>query len=230
MKTFACVFFKPNDVVPDYSRCYNESWVEKLYRGVQRHTPPPWNFICLVDRIYEFKEPIQQIRLEDPHSDWQSLMELFRLEGTVLGMGLDTLITGDLSEIMTYTGPLALTKGQDHDSLGSPQVPANGVMLFNNGPEIYRRFRDDPERRKAYLGAYVSELAWLRLHYSGKNQPDYVEDLFPGQVLHYNWHIAKGNYDEKKARVVYFAGRTKPHTMLDVARPSCPEFLKNVWI
>lgn len=221
---FSCVLFKANSQVPDYSHCYDKTWVEKLYRGVKRHIQSPFRFVCFVDQDYDFNEPIESIRLEDPHHDWQSLMELFRLEGTVLAMGLDTVVTGDLTEIMSYRGALALTKDKYLSG-----IVCNGVMLFNDGPAIYKRFRQDPERRYAKLGAHPSELAWLRQNYKGRNQPDYVDDLFPGQILHYNWHIPKGDYDESNVRIVYFAGRTKPHTMLSVGTPHPPEFIVNAW-
>lgn len=142
---FACVLFKANDLVPHYGKYYNREYVEKLYRGVARNFPHPFRFVCLTDSVYCFREPIEPIPLQDPHHDWQSLMEMFKLEGRVLAMGLDTIITGDLTEIMSYDGPLALCR-DPYDS----GIPCNGVMLFNNGPAIYRQFVDTPDKRIMY--------------------------------------------------------------------------------
>ncbi len=36
MLTVATLFWQPNVASRDFSRCYDESWVEKLYRGFRR--------------------------------------------------------------------------------------------------------------------------------------------------------------------------------------------------
>lgn len=70
-----------------------------------------------------------------------------------------------------------------------------------------------------------SELAWLRAFY---RKPDYVDDLFPGQVVSWKWHIKRNNYDEDKVRIVFFHGNPKPHEIEGLS--DCPDFVKRAWM
>ena len=93
--------------VPHSVGIYDESWVEKLYRGVARNYKGFFEFICLTDRNYHFKEPIKQVRFSrsvDQYG-WMSLMEMYRPDlcsGKRLTIGLDTIITGSLDDIIDW--------------------------------------------------------------------------------------------------------------------------------
>ena len=49
--------------IPHSIDVYNPEYVDKLYRGVARNFRGTFDFICLTDQNYKFKEPIIQNRL-----------------------------------------------------------------------------------------------------------------------------------------------------------------------
>ena len=53
---------------------YDTSWVDKLYRQVQRNTTYKFDFICLVDEPdYVFHEPVQSVMLNNRRGGWVAL-------------------------------------------------------------------------------------------------------------------------------------------------------------
>ena len=62
MITFSTQFFQPcSDWSAGFSKCYTKEWVEKLYCAVRRNVTRPFEFTCVVDKVYDFKAPIIQI-------------------------------------------------------------------------------------------------------------------------------------------------------------------------
>ena len=49
--------------IPHSTNVYNPEYVDKLYRGIARNFRGTFDFICLTDQNYKFKEPIIQNRL-----------------------------------------------------------------------------------------------------------------------------------------------------------------------
>ena len=92
--------------VPHSTGVYDTAYVEKLYRGFKRNLTIPFDFICLVDKNYIFQEDIKAVRFKrsvDQYG-WMSLMEMWLPEicdGIRLTVGLDTIITGKLDDIVT---------------------------------------------------------------------------------------------------------------------------------
>ena len=91
--------------VPHTTGVYDPAYVEKLYRGFKRNLTIPFDFVCLVDKNYIFQEDIKAVRFKrsvDQYG-WMSLMEMYRpeiCEGIRLTVGLDTIITGPVDDIL----------------------------------------------------------------------------------------------------------------------------------
>ena len=91
---------------------YDTSWVDKLYRQVQRNTTYKFDFICLVDEPdYVFHEPVQSVMLNNRRGGWVALTEMYRADITKLPrltLGLDTLILKNIDDILSYRGFFAV--------------------------------------------------------------------------------------------------------------------------
>jgi hypothetical protein len=174
---------------------YDESWVIKLYNGFKRNLNVEWRFVLFTDRLREgLPGEISQemIRAEIP--DYGTCIEPFRYGVPMILCGLDTVIVGNCDHLASY----CLT----HTKLALPRDPfdktrsCNGVCLIPSGQQhIYRNW---PKGE--------NDMVWLR-----KQEHDYIDDLFPGQVVSYKGHVKKNGLDN--ARIVYFHGNEKPHEL-----------------
>ena len=195
MLVCAAVLWDSNDKSQSFSRCYDETWVERLYRGYKRHLTRPFEFICFTDRERLFQEGIKQERLITPKPDYGCLIEPFRLNRPMILTGLDTMIVGSIDHLADYC--------LNRDRIALPRHPfethhsCNGVALV---PAGHRKVFD------TWKGE--NDMEWMRL------QPhSFIDDIFPGQVLSYKGHI-RGNKDRLgDSRVVYFHGNPKMHEL-----------------
>lgn len=74
---------------------YNKSHVERINDMARKHIPHE-RFVCLTDTEVD----CESISLEHNLPGWWSKMELFKLQGPVLFMDLDTIVLGDLSSVI----------------------------------------------------------------------------------------------------------------------------------
>jgi len=189
MITVATVYYEsPN--VPHFSKCYDTTWVDKLYRGVLRNYKKDFRFVCLVDKQYQFTERIEQQKLWT--TNWPTAcQQLYGVEAERLVLlGLDTIITGSLTDIFKYRGTLAVPRDPYN-----PESPCNGVVLCPSRPDI------------AHMPAQ-SDMRVL-----DRFDKDWLDDLFPGLVKSYKVHVQPEGLGD--ARIVYFHGEPKPHVLED---------------
>jgi hypothetical protein len=193
--TVACCLWDANDGSRDFSTMYDETWVEKLYRGFARNLTLPFKFVCFTDHVRHFDEPIEQVGFKKLPPDYGSMIEPFQLNVPMILTGLDTVITGNIDHLMQYcfkADRLALPLDPNH-----PHTICNGVALVPRGcRDIYHRWNGETK--------YLSDMEWLRAQ-------DYavLDNLFPGQIISYKCHVKKNGL--RDARIVYFHGKEKPH-------------------
>lgn len=177
-----------------YSQCYDESWVEKLYRGFARNLSRPMRFICFTEKDRSFSEPIEQVRLERDQPDYSCCIEPYKLDKPMILVGLDTVITGNCDEHADYCfygDRVAVPVDPFY-----PDKVCNGVALVPAGMKA--RMYD------AFPGG--NDMEWIR------SQPvEKIDALFPGQVRSYKGHL-KGK-DIGETRIAYFHGELKAHEL-----------------
>jgi hypothetical protein len=197
MLTVATLFWQPNAASRDFSRCYDETWVEKLYRGFRRNLTVPFRFVCFVDRLYTFGEPdIEQHALRDPKPSYATCIEPYRLGVPMILVGLDTIVTGNIDHLAEYcltADRFALPRDPYR-----PIIACNGVALVPTG-----------HRKVATLHRGENDMEWVR-----KFPHRYIDDLFPGHVQSYKGSVKKSGIGD--TRIVYFHGQEKPHQLPQV--------------
>ncbi len=189
MISVACCLWDANDRSQDFSRCYSEEWVERLYRGFARNLTLPFRFVVFTDRTRHFSEGIHQERLAtaDPH--YGCCVEPFRLNEPMIFCGLDTVILGNIDHLAAWchrTNIIGLPK--------HPYEPVaiNGVVLAPAGMRsVFSDWRGE------------NDMDWMR-----KQPHRFLDDLFPGQVVSYKAHV-RGRGLPGDARIVYFHGNPK---------------------
>lgn len=201
MITFACVLWDPNENSFSFSRMYDESWVEKLYRGFERNTTRPFQFIVFTDRERVFNEPgIAQTQFFTTAlpSYGRNCIEPYRLGQPMILVGLDTIITGNIDALVDY----CIAPAHPRKRLAMPRDPydknitCNGVGLVPPGwTNIWEEHYNE------------NDMEWIRSF-----DPAVIDDLFPGQVVSYKGHVKpRGGLGD--ARIVYFHGEEKPHQL-----------------
>lgn len=142
---------------------------------------------------------------------WFSKMELFRpeLKGDILYFDLDTVITGDLSDLLKVD-QLTLLRDFYRDGIRKPEGLQSSVMYL---PEMCRR-----EIWNAWIKQpwdFINKLkprglgdqAFLEAHWLKKAAR--WQDLLPGQLVSFKVHC-KGGLVPEGTRAVIYHGQPRP--------------------
>lgn len=179
-----------NENTKPHCGTYDESWVEKLYRGFRRNLTGPFRFVLFTDRIRNFSEPIEQELLASAYPDYGCFIEPYKLNKPMILVGLDTIIVGNIDHYADYC--------RRGDLLALPQDPykpersINGVALVPAGNrQIFTFWRGQ------------NDMEWLRRF---PWRP--IDSLFAGEVISFKAHDVKRK-GIQRAKVIYFHGTPK---------------------
>lgn len=93
---------------------YDAEYVNKLYRGVKRHTSKPFNFVCFTDHCSGLDQRIEARALLEDWKGWWGKASIFssshKIEGLKVFIDLDMIITGSLDLLVTYSGHFCLLR------------------------------------------------------------------------------------------------------------------------
>jgi hypothetical protein len=199
----ACCLWAPNHHSQPFSRCYDESWVERLYRGFARNLTRPFRFVCFTDRPRDLCAGVEQLRLRTATPGYGCLIEPFRLDARrvpLIVCGLDMVIVGNVDHLADWCA-----RG---DRIAAPRDPYRPERLINpvvlSPPGIGSRIFE------AWSGE--NDMEWLRRF---PWQP--LDDLWPGQlaggVLSLKAHDVRRK-GLQGACICYMHGTPKPHQLL----------------
>lgn len=224
MTTVACVL----RASPEFTREY----VVRLYEGVREHWMGDLDFLCLTDTPIRHPE-IRETTLRWRWPRYWSKLEFFRpdITGDLLTFDLDTIVCGDLSDIRAvrrHTMLRRLKPGKGH------QV-ASGMMFLPAAvrPVIWREWRRSPSQlRRLYLFGGIHgrpggdqgflQQTWERHGLGPRTDPDFDydewnregvarwQDLCPGQIESYKYHVQKRGALGPETRIVCFHGDPRP--------------------
>lgn len=220
--SFVCFLFESRPGLPEWTQVYSPEWVDKLYRGVDRNTSGEIDFVCLTDKEYEFKEPVRGEILWKPNEGFGCLAEAWRPglveEGTrIVVLGLDTIIVGDIEEIITTD--LSSGIGLLRDPYAPDQI-GNMVGIYDHGVSgaLWKRWQQTQG---------LNDQNFLRRNV-GIPGSTLLNDRFPGQILSYKVDMRSPQFgsregEKQNVRIVYFHGRPKPNEVVD----GCPWLAEN---
>lgn len=195
MLTVATLLWEPNRNSLHFSRVYDELWVDKLYSGFRRNLTVPFRFVCFTDRERVFQKGVEQELITAAVPDYSTCIEPYRLGEPMILVGLDTVITGNCDHFAKYC-----LQTWPSNVIGLPRDPyfpdraCNGVALVPGGKQrIYTSHRGE------------NDMEWMR-----RWPHQYLDDVFPGQILSYKVHMRdKGRDEIGDARIIYFHGLPK---------------------
>ena len=196
MLTVATLLWDSNPNSEFYSQMYDESWVDKLYRGFDRNLTSPFRFVCYTDRKRKFSEPVLQRQIAAKVPDYGSCIQPYEMGDPMILVGLDTIVVGNIDHLADYcfrSDTLAVPRDPSN-----PHTVCNGVALV---PAGYQRLWTD------YPGC--NDMEWIRAQ-----KPAVIDDIWPGEVVSYRGHARAEGLDG--VNIVYFHGREKPHELAHV--------------
>lgn len=202
MLTVATCLWNPNRHSRSFSRMYDESWADKLYRGFKLNLTVPFRFVVFADFPRVFGERAieqERIKMLDPH--YGAMIEPFRLDEPCLVVGLDTIVVGNCDALAEYC--LTATKA------AVPRDPYAGVSRW--------------ARSNAVVACPKGAAKVIWDGYVGQNDMDYIntcdtdllDDHFPRQVVSYKGRIQQCGLEDE-TRIVFFHGPQKPHELSHV--------------
>ena len=190
---------------------YSSDYVNKLYSSILRNTTVPFDFYCFTEDATGLNpniliKPLKYNTLEG----WWNKVYLFSDEigigGRIFYVDLDTVITGDITNIMSvdtgfvvlrdfYTGIAKSITNQTH--VGS------GLMSWDAGSltHLWTNFIKDPNKAIKETLPHGDQ-RWIM-----NNQPTrtYWQDLFPGQILSFKVHCRQGLPND--GRIICYHGK-----------------------
>lgn len=198
MLTITTCLWEPNQNSRHFSRCYDESWADKLYRGFKRSLSDPFRFVVFTDKKRKFQEPIAQERIDMKDIHYGACIEPFRLDCPQIFVGLDTIVVGNCDALahycMTADKP-AIPKDPYHPN--SVWERTNAVVLAPKGC------------RKMLFDGYAGEndMEWI----NGRDV-NLLDEVFPGAVMSYKGHVQYCGLEEEN-KIIFFHGCVKPHDL-----------------
>lgn len=197
----AVPFWNTNAASKSFSSMYDESWVEKLYRGFKRHCTLDFEFVCFTERERAFTEPIKQMPFSTDSPSYEQCLEPYQLNEPMILCGLDTIVTGNIDHLAEYClegSKLAVPRDPFF-----PQTVCNGVALVPGGHGWV--YEDWLEHQNKFT-EYSKDMDYIR-----SLDVAVIDDLWPGHVVSYKGHVK--DYGLGDARIVYFHGEQKPHEL-----------------
>lgn len=200
-------------------------YVNNLYDGVRRFTTEEFNFICFTNEALQLNEGIETRPFKlITNKGVLPRMYMFSKEAglfgsQVLSLDIDLIITGSLNDLVNYNGlfctRMSWTKGEEHLRDGD-------IMSFRAGEETEEIFwnplvRNTAEVEKLSQGR---ERVWVR--HVIKSKAEVWQDVTPGQVCSYKFHVQQTRQLPENARIVSCHGYPRPHQIKD-------EWRKEYW-
>lgn len=143
------------------------------------------------------------IKLEHSWPKWWSKIEIFKEEGPCLFIDLDTIVCGDISNIIKNlkNSELCMLKDQWHkNTMGSGLVYWDKDVSY-----IYEKFKLDPEK---HMHEYEGDQNFINHVVKEKK---YIQDYCDGEIVSFKANLEFGRkFNPDLHSIVYFHGPPRP--------------------
>ena len=214
---------------------YSKDYVNILYNSVRRYLSGKFRFVCLTDDTEGLLEGIEALPLPDlglpaeklANGGWQKLCvfapSLYNIEGRVLFLDIDVIITGSLDIFFEKRAPIEIIREWaqlGRRLLGGVSGGNSSVFAFDIGgqTQIYEKFM---ENQSGAFGSFRNEQRFLCAHAQGLAFwrkglcLSFKEDLMFYPPLNF---LFAPRALPKEARIVAFHGRPHPDEVVRSGR------------
>lgn len=183
---------------------YSAAQVLWLKKQVETHLKLPHKFICMTDIDIP---GVETRKLLDEFPGWWSKMELFREFDSCFYIDLDTVIVGDISNIVSYNHDFTVLTNLSNPASGRI---GSGVMAWNKDlSHLYTKFKQNSIK---YIKEFVVSDKWGDQGFIESNMkiPHRFQNMFPNSILSYTFGLPNKDIIPEKCRIVCFHGAPKP--------------------
>ena len=184
---------------------YKKEYVDLLYNQAQKYAPNV-EFVCISD---DSTVP-GYVKMDHNWPRWWPKMEIFKIPGPVLYLDLDTIIVGNLEEIINNSLQYEFVAIRDfYKDQRMERTLGSGVMFWTGDMRyIYEEFLKDPERhmKECTTTRWWGDQGFIEK--TIKNNVVYWQDVFPKKIV--SWKVHCKNGVPNGAAIVAFHGKPKP--------------------
>jgi tetratricopeptide (TPR) repeat protein len=194
---------------------YGPEYVLRLFAGVSRNLSLPFKFVCFTDDVsgLEQEEGIHCLPLEDGWNGWWNKASLFSatfpLQGRILYIDLDTVVTESMNQMAAYRGDFAIlsTKGIDNEGKDFSNGYNSSILMWSAGSHKLSNICEVLREHFTLIHRFIHRFDhWLEMMVS---KADLIQEMFPGHVVDYVNACTVAV--PVNARIVVFPLRPKPH-------------------
>ena len=134
---------------------FSSEYVNNLFSGIERNSTVPFKFHCFTDNDSGILENITCHKLPDLDiTGWWYKLWLFsndmpfKLGDRIMFFDLDTLVTGNIDDILEYDCPYDLTGLRN---FFYPDKFASGLLMWRHGTQtqVWTEFLSEPRKAQA---------------------------------------------------------------------------------
>lgn len=187
------------------SNDYKKEYVDLIYKQCQKYAPSV-DFICISD------DPTVPgyVKMEHNWPRWWPKMEIFKIQGPVLYLDLDTVIVKDLKpildNILKYDFIAIRDFYKDHKM---QRTIGSGVMFWKGDMKyLYDEFLKNPEKNMAECNTtrWWGDQGFIEK--TIKTPVVYWQDVFPKKLVSWKVHCRGGIPSD--AIIIAFHGKPRP--------------------
>ena len=219
---------------------YGSSFVNRLSRSIQRHTNRKTRLICFTDDTADINldvqcEPLPYINLpkQIANTPWRKISiwqhPLLNLEGDVLFLDLDLVITGNLDRFFDYKpGTYCVIENwtQKGQGIGNTSCFKFPVGKYKS---VFKKFEENPKKywKKYHIEQiYLSDQIQDQVFWPSEWCKSFKHDLLPRWPLRI-WQPAKLPNDTS---IVAFTGKPDPDDVINGVWPvKKSQFYKKIY-
>lgn len=183
---------------------FDAGYVNKLYYGVKRNTTVPFTFHCFTENGGGLNPDIKTHPLPyDNIEGWWYKLYLFSdeidIEGRVLYIDLDTLITGNIDHYLEHNKGFVVLR----DLWAKQNNVGSALMSFNVGEHkhIWDTFIKNPQAAIQELRPHGDQ-KWIQKQ---QHQRIYWQDLFKNEIMSFKSDCRNGL--PSNAKIVCYHGK-----------------------
>lgn len=192
--TFACVLRSGGD--------FSSKHVYALRDMIAKHVSTSFLFGCFSDVDLP---GVWRIPLKAKYPGKWSMVEVFRTVGPTIVFGLDTVIVGDLSELVHLAMNCPPKRVWLIDSFHRKRKLANGIMIWNGDwSKVFTEYNYKEARKRSRLEMISTILNLKKLGAEFRT----INEKVPG-IYSYKKHCR--DVLPKDAKIVLFHGKPRPH-------------------
>jgi len=191
--------------------CYTPDYVDKLFNSIHRNSTISFKFICLSDLAWDSDYSVHPLTENFP--GWWSKIEMFKYNGPVVTMDLDTLIIRNIDKLLC----LPLYKSDDDDRIymmkaaNIKRTYTTSIMAWNgNFKYIFDNFIFDRDK----------DYKWDQYYILSELKQKWITEI---QCLVSGIYSYKRQWEKQDdTRIIWFHGHPRMHNCNE-------EILKEHW-